>query len=89
MVAAGDHAETPGGRFMQMDEPARVLFLVNQNVIRLRCAQAMTPDLHRAMVIIELDVKEAVAVQAPHHAAVGLFDDVVAVGQARPVAHAN
>jgi hypothetical protein len=49
----------------------------------------MPPDLHRAVVVVELDVKEAVAILAPHDAAVGLLDQVVAIGSGRPVAHAD
>ncbi len=34
----------------------------------------MTPDLHRAVIVIELDVEEAFAVGGPHHRAVGLLE---------------
>src|ERR1700704_1054711 len=34
VVAAGDHAKTAAGTFMDMGEPAGILFLVNQNIVR-------------------------------------------------------
>ena len=79
MVAAGDHAEAAGRALMQMGEPAGILFLIDQRVVRLLRAQPMPPDLHRAVVVVELDVEEAVAIRAPDHAAVGLLDEVVAI----------
>src|SRR5205085_11479205 len=89
VVAARDDAETSAGTFMDMREPAGIVFLVNQNIIGLRHAQAVTPDLHGAMVIVELDVKEAFAIRAPYHGAVSLLDQVVKVGAIGPVAHAD
>ena len=89
VVAAGDHAEAAAGAFMDMGEPAGILLLIDQDVVGLRGAEAMTPDLHRAMIVVELDVEEALAVRAPHHAAVGLLDEVVAVRAVGPVAHAD
>jgi hypothetical protein len=41
-----------------MREPAGILLLVNQRVIRLRRAEAMPPDLHRPMVVVEFYVEE-------------------------------
>ena len=79
VVAAGDHAEAAAGAFMDMGEPAGILFLIDQDIVRLRRAEPVTPDLHRAVVVVELDVEEALAVGAPHHAAVGLLDEVVTV----------
>ena len=87
VVAAGDHAEAAGRTLMQMGEPAGILFLIDQRVVRLPGAEPMTPDLHRAVVVVELDVEEAVAILAPDHAAIGLLDEVVAIGAGRPVAH--
>ncbi len=72
-----------------MREPAGIFFLVNQDIVGLLCPQAMTPDLHRAVVVVEFYVKEAVGVLAPHHGAVGFLDYVVEVGLGRPVAHAS
>ena len=72
---------------MQMGEPAGILLLINQHVVGLRRAEPMAPDLHRAVVVVELDVEEALAVRAPDHAAVGLLDEIVAIGAAVPVAH--
>ena len=72
---------------MEMGEPAGILFLIDQHVVRLPGAEAMTPDLHRAVIVVELDVEEALAVGAPHHRAVGLLDEVVEVFAACPVAH--
>src|SRR5260370_15265370 len=89
MVAARDHAEPAAGTLMQMGEPAGIMLLINQHVVGLFGAQAMTPDLHRAMIVVEPDVEEALCVRAPDHAAVGLLDEVVEVGTIGPVAHAN
>ena len=89
VVAAGDHAEAAAGALMQMGEPAGILFFINQNVVRLPGPQAMAPDLHRAVIVVELDVEEAFAVQAPDHAAIGLLDEIVEIGATGPVAHAN
>lgn len=62
---------------MQMSEPAGILFFINEDVVRLAGSQAMAPpDLHRAVIVVELDVEEAFAVQAPDHAAVGFLDDI-------------
>ena len=87
VVAAGDHAKTPAGAFMDMGEPAGILLLIDQDILGLRRAEAMTPDLHRAMIVVELDVEERLAVRAPHHAAVGLLDEVGEVRAVGPVAH--
>ena len=89
VIAAGDHAEAAAGALMQMGEPAGILFLVDQHVVGLRRAEPVPPDLHRAMVVVELDIEEAVAVRAPDHAAVGLLDQIVAIGAGGPVAHAD
>ncbi len=89
VIATGDDAEAAGRAFMQMGEPAGILFLVYQRIVALLGAEPMAPDLHRAMVVVELDVEEAVAILAPDDAAVGLLDEVVAIGSCGPVAHAN
>ena len=89
VVAAGDHAKPSAGALMQMREPAGVLLLINQDVVRLPGAEAMPPHLPRAMVVIELDIEEAVAVLAPHRRAVGLLDEIVKILPVRPVAHAH
>ena len=89
MVAAGDHAEPAAGALMDMGEPAGILFLVDQDVVRLRRAEAMPPDLHWAMIVVEFDVEESLGIGAPHHAAVGFLDKVGAIGARRPVAHPN
>ena len=74
VVAAGNDAEAAAGALMDMGEPAGILLLVDQQVVGLRRAEAMAPDLHRAVVVVELDVEEAFAIRAPHHRAVGLLD---------------
>ena len=89
VIAAGDDAEAAGRALMQMGEPAEILFLINQRVVGLLRAKPMPPHLHRAMVVVELDVEEAVAVRAPDDAAIGLLDEIVAIRAGRPVAHAN
>ena len=89
VVAAGDHAETPAGAFVDMGEPAGVLLLIDQQIVRLRRAEAMTPDLHRAMVVVELHVEEGFGIRSPHHLAVGFLDEVVMIRAVGPVAHAD
>src|SRR6266446_3911625 len=89
MVAAGDYAKSAGRAFMDMGEPAGIALFINQNIVGLRRSQAMPPDLHRAVVVVEFYVEEAFAVARPHHRAVGLLDDVLKVGAGSPVAHAN
>ena len=79
----------PAGALMQMGEPAGVLFLVDQRVVGLRRAEPVPPHLHRPVIVVELDIEEAVAIRAPDDAAVGLLDEVVAGRAAVPVAHAN
>src|SRR4029077_7923449 len=76
VIAARDHAETAARALMQMGEPAGILLLVNQDIVGLLRAQSMPPYLHRAMVVVELDVEEAFRIQAPHHAAIGLLDEI-------------
>ncbi len=76
VIAAGDHAKAPAGAFMDVREPAGILLLIDQDILGLRRTEAMTPDLHRAVIVVELDVKECLAVGAPHHAAVGFLDEV-------------
>ena len=89
VVAARDHAEAAAGAFVEMGEPAGILLFIDQHIVGLLGAEAMAPDLHRAMVVVELDVEEALAVGAPHHRAVGFLDEVVEVLAAFPVAHAD
>src|SRR5207245_3853289 len=89
VVAAGDDAEAAGGTLMQMGKPAGILFLIDQRVVSLLGAEPMAPDLHRPVIVVELDVEEAVAVLAPDDAAVGLLDEVVAIGAISPIAHAD
>src|SRR5258705_11059845 len=72
---------------MQMSEPAGIFFLINQNIVRLFGAEAMPPNLHRAMIVVELDVEKTLAVRAPDHPAVGFLDEILAVFSAFPVAH--
>ena len=74
---------------MQMGKPAGILFLIDQRVVSLLGAEPMAPDLHRPVIVVELDVEEAVAVLAPDDAAVGLLDEVVAIGAISPIAHAD
>src|SRR6185437_3066143 len=81
--------ETAAGAFMDMREPAGIVLLVNENIGGLRHAQAVTPNLHRAMVVVKLDVKEALAIRAPYHRAVCLLDQILKVGAIGPVAHAD
>ena len=63
VVAAGDHAEAAAGALMQMGEPAGILLLIDQRVVGLLGAEPVPPDLHRPMVVVELDVEEAVAIR--------------------------
>src|SRR5258705_3205695 len=72
-----------------MGEPAGIVLFIDQNIVRLCCSQAMPPDLHRAVVVVEFYVEEAFAVGRPHHRAVGLLDDVLKVSAGSPVAYAK
>src|SRR5215471_846524 len=72
-----------------MREPAGVLLLVDEDIIGLPGAEAMPPHLPRAMVVVELDIEEALGVLAPYHRAVGFLDEVLVVLARRPVAHAH
>src|SRR3974377_2258056 len=74
---------------MDVREPARIFFLVNQDIFGLPGPEAMAPDLHRTVIVVELDVKERALIRAPHHRAVGFLDDIVEVFFGRPVAHAD
>src|SRR3982074_1203180 len=71
---------------MNMREPAGIVLFVNQDVVRLRRSQPVTPDLHRTMIFVELDVEEALRIRAPYHRAVGFLDQVVAVLSTLPIA---
>src|ERR1700676_3000433 len=74
---------------MQMGEPSGIRLFIDQDVVGLRRAKLMAPDLHRPVVVVELDIKETLAVRAPPHRAVGLLDQIAEVGPGRPVAHAD
>jgi hypothetical protein len=74
---------------MDMGEPAGIVLFINRTSSACVVPRAMTPDLHRAVVVVELYVEEALAVGSPHHRAVGLLDDVVEVCAGFPVADAN
>jgi len=58
VIAAGDHAKSAAGAFMDVGEPAAVLLLMDQDIVLLRRAETMLPDLHRAMVVVELHIIE-------------------------------
>ena len=66
VIAAGDHAEAAAGALMNMREPAGVRFLMHQHVLGLRCAEPVAIDLHRAVVVVELDVVERAASPCVH-----------------------
>jgi hypothetical protein len=89
VIATGDHAEAAAGAFMQMGEPAGVLLLIDQDVVGLLGSQPVPPHLHRAVIVVELHIEEALAIRGPDDAAVGLLDDVVKILARRPVAHAD
>ncbi len=89
MIAARDHAEAAAGALMQMGEPAGILLLVDERVVGLPGAEPVPPHLHRAMVVVELHIEEALAVLAPDDAAVGLLDQIVKILARRPVADAD
>src|SRR2546430_17117857 len=74
---------------MQMGEPAGILFFINENIVRLLGAEPMPPDLHRAVIVVELDVEKTLAVLAPDHAAIGFLDEIVKILSACPVADPN
>src|ERR1700686_2866660 len=89
MVAAVDSAETAGAALVHMREPAGILFLVYQNVVGLPGPQAMKPDLHRAVVVVELYIEEALGARAPPPRAVVFLDDIVEVCFGSPLAHTD
>src|SRR4249920_2150282 len=72
-----------------MREPAGIFLFIDQDVVGLPCPEAMAPDLHRAMIVVEFDVEERTRIDAPYHRAVGFLHAVVTVRTCRPVAHAN
>ena len=51
--------------------------------------QHMAIDLHRPVVVVQLDVEERFRIRRPDHAAVGFLDDVGGVRGRFPVAHAD
>ena len=66
----------PTGALVDVDEPAGVLFLINQPVLGLRRAEAVKIDLQRTMVVVELDIEEGGGIGGPDHVAAGLLDDI-------------
>ena len=70
-------------------EPAAVLFLVDQDVVALRRAQAMAVDLQRPVVLVEPDIEEERGIVPPHDVAAGLLDDVGQVFAGLPASHAD
>ena len=87
MVAAADHAEAAAGTLADRGEPAAVLLLVDQDVVGLRGAEAMTEDLQRPMIVVLLDVEEERGVAAPDDAPAGALNLVRQVLSGRPIAH--
>src|ERR1700751_5739085 len=49
----------------------------------------MPEHLHRAVIVVELDIEEAFGVGGPDNAAVGLLDEVAMILAAIPFAHAD
>src|ERR1700756_2496396 len=74
---------------MDVSEPAGIMLLINQAVLRLRCAQTVTPDLQGAMIVVELDIKEGARISAPDDSAVSFLDQIVQVLLRRPFANAD
>src|SRR5579871_5414960 len=74
---------------MDVGEPAGVFFFVDEEIVRLLGAEAMTPDLQRAVVLIELYIEEGAGVAVPHHAAIGLLDEVVEILPGCPITNPN
>jgi len=89
MVAARDHAEASAGAFVDVREPAGILFLVNQRVAGLRRAEGVPVHLHRAMVVVELHIEERFRIRGPDHVAVGFLDMVGVILAGCPVADAD
>src|SRR5580692_2813344 len=71
-----------------MREPAGVLFLVDQDIVGLSCPQTVKPNLHGSMIVIEFDVKERGRVRAPHHPALGFFNEIGEILACGPIAYA-
>ncbi len=89
MVSARDNAEAAACAFVDVCEPAGIAFLIDQRVVGLRSAEDMAIDLHRAVIVVEPDVKERFRVRRPDNAPIGFLDDVSAVDSRLPVANAD
>ena len=74
---------------MNICKPAGIAFFIDQNIVALLCPEAVQPDLHRAVVVIEFDIEERRRIDAPHHRAVGFLDEIVEIFPGRPVSHAD
>ena len=70
-------------------EHAGILFLVDENVVRLRRSQNMPIGLQRAVVVVLDRVEEALAIRRPHGATRGVLQDVAVVDTRRHIAHAQ
>src|SRR5262249_3550777 len=75
--------------FVNMGEPAGILLLIDQHVVGLLGAEAMAPHLHRAVIVVELDVEETLAIGRPDDGAVGFLDDIIKLVPRIPFAHAD
>ncbi len=70
-----------------MGEPAGVLFLIDEDIVLLLGAETMAPHLRRAVIVVELDVEETLAVLAPDRRSIGVLDAVGMIAAAVPFAH--
>ena len=61
--------------FVEVDVEGGVLLLVDEFVVSSWCAEPVAVDVERAVVIVEADVLDGLAVLRPDHAA-GAFNDV-------------
>ncbi len=82
MIAARDDTEAAAGAFLDACEPALVLLLVDEDIVGLGRAQAVTEDLQWPMIVVDPDIEEERRVRTPDDAAAGLRQDI---GRSSPV----
>ena len=76
VVGAADYHVTLRRGESEVYEEARVLFLVNDHVIRRRLAETVKPHLKGPPLLVERGVEEGAVVCGPHRIALGVLDDV-------------
>ena len=80
VIARDDLHESAGLRLAEMDEEARVAFLVDEFVLLGRRPEPVAAHAHRTVILIELHVVETGCVGDPHHLPGRVRDDIVELG---------